>query len=113
MCNNCSILKAAFQSAPDNRMNYSPILEMVKVMEKHGRVQLYAGDCLLSEIEGVLDKEEHYTVKHYIRCTECGQIYFFGACIRGKPAYKIVTDIDKEQDMLSALWGERGTLYEA
>ena len=112
MCKNCSILKAAFQSAPDHHMNYSPVLEMVKVMEKHGRVQLYAGDCLLSEIDTVLEEEKHYTVKHYIRCTECGQIYFLGACIRGRPAYKVVTDMGEEQDMLSAFWGKRGALYE-
>ena len=112
MCKNCSILKAAFQSASDDSMNYSPILEMVKVMGMQKRLELYAGDCLLDEIHDILDKEEHYTIKHYMKCTECGQIYFFGTCIRGAPIYKTVTDIGRE-NLSNMLWGRQGTLYEA
>ena len=66
MCKNCSILKAAFQSASDDPMNYSPILELVKMMGMQKRLELYAGDCLLSEVHDFLDKEEHYTIKHYM-----------------------------------------------
>ena len=112
MCNNCSILRAAFQSAPNHDRNYFPILEMVKVLEEHKRVELYAGDCLLSEVYDILDKEEHYTVCHYLKCIQCGQIYFFGACIRGAPVYKVVTEIGQEK-VSNRLWGRRGTLYEA
>ena len=73
-------------------------------------MELFAGDCLLEDTDSVLDAEQHYTVCHYMRCRSCEAIYLIGACIRGRPIYRRVEDIKKE-NLDNRLWGRCGTYY--
>lgn len=73
---------------------------------KRKQLAIYAGDCPFDEMLKVLAEEKHYTTCFYLRCSECGKIYFFGACIRGTPIYKHIEDIKKKIDNI--IWGNEG-----
>lgn len=80
-------------------------------MEDNKVIELYAGDCKLSETINVLYEEKHYTVCHYFKCNECEQMFFIGACIRGTPIYKQINNI-MEEKVEKLLWGKEGTKFE-
>ena len=65
----------------------------------------------------VLREEKHYTVCFYLECPACGEVYFFGGCIRGKPIYKRVGNTRREtiDSHLCGhrLWGSEGTYYQS
>lgn len=108
MCDNCEIVKAAFKGAKTQpHLNYLPLHAMLSAMLKQRRLELYAGDCPFDKIPEVLDKETHYTVCSYLRCSECGTTYFFGACIRGEPKFEETNDITAE-NIDKMLWGKEG-----
>jgi hypothetical protein len=111
MCGNCGIIAALFDAAgQEPHQNYVPVLRFLEAMERKGRVELYAGDCSLSETLDMLDDEKHFTLCQYLRCTQCGQFFFLGACVRGKPKFKIIEDIALENPN-NLLWGQVGTKY--
>lgn len=111
MCDNCEIVKAAFEGAKSQpHLNYTPLHAMLSEMLKQRRLELYAGDCTFDEIPEVLDKETHYTVCSYLTCSECETVYFFGACVRGAPIFKEIRDITAE-NIDSMLWGREGELF--
>lgn len=108
MCDNCKIVKAAFEGAKNQpHLNYPPLHAMLSEMLKQRRLELYAGDCPFDEMTEVLEKETHYTVCSYLRCSECGTFFFFGACIRGEPKFKEISDITAE-NIDKMLWGREG-----
>ena len=112
MCKKCSIINALFDAAGDNpHTNYKPTIMFLDGMEKNEVIELYAGDCQLSDTLSVLYEEKHYTVCHYLKCRECGKVFFIGACIRGTPIYKKIDDIDREH-LDKLLWGKQGTMFE-
>lgn len=111
MCGNCDIIAALFDAAgQEPHQNYVPVLRFLEAMERKGRVELYAGDCSLTETLDVLDKEQHFTLCQYLRCTQCGQFFFLGACVRGTPKFKIIEDIALE-NLDNLLWGRVGAKY--
>ena len=89
---------------------YDQLLQKLMELERQGDMELYAGDCPLEDTDAVLDAEQHYTVCHYVRCRRCGALYFVGACIRGAPVFRQVTDIRKE-NLGTRLWGRCGTCF--
>lgn len=89
---------------------YDQLLRKLMELERQGDMELYAGDCPLEDTDAVLDAEQHYTVCHYMRCRSCGNLYFVGACIRGKPIFRQVADIRKE-NLDTRLWGRCGVYY--
>ena len=89
---------------------YDQILHRLMEMERQGSMELYAGDCPLEDTNAALDAERHYTVCHYVRCRQCGALYFLGACIRGTPVFRQVADIRKE-NLNTRLWGRCGTCF--
>lgn len=80
-------------------------------MLKQGRIELYAGDCPIDEVEKNLIDEEHYTIQHYFKCRNCNQYFYIGACVRGMPVFKIVDNI-KTIDFNKMLWGRYGTHFQ-
>ena len=95
MCKECDIIQALFTAASKSpRNNYYPTLKFLVALEKQKRILLYAGDCTLSDAIKVLETEQHYTVCHYYKCIGCSQVFFFGACIRGTPIYKMIDDAE-------------------
>lgn len=108
MCDNCEIVKAAFEGAKAQpHLNYPPLHAMLSEMLKQRRLELYAGDCSFDRMTEVLEKETHYTVCFYLRCSECGKIYFFGACVQGEPKFEEISDITAV-DIDKMLWGREG-----
>lgn len=89
---------------------YDQILRRLMELERQGCMELFAGDCPLEDTDAVLDAEQHYTVCHYVRCRRCSALYFVGACIRGAPVFRQVTDIRKE-NLGTRLWGRCGTCF--
>lgn len=111
MCTNCEILKAAFAGAKSEpHLNYLPIHSLIMAMLKQRRLELYAGDCPFDKMTEILESETHYTVCFYFKCPECDTFYFFGACIRGEPIYKVINDISAEEPG-KMLWGTEGTWF--
>ena len=110
MCKQCSI-KTQFEEVGNNpHINYVTTLLFFIELESNNIIELYAGDCKLSEALKILNEEKHYTVCHYLKCKECGQIIFIGACIRGTPIYKQIEDI-KDENINNLLWGKEGTMF--
>ena len=89
---------------------YDQLLQKLMELERQDVMELFAGDCLLEDTDSVLDAEQHYTVCHYMRCRSCEATYLIGACIRGRPIYRRVEDIKKE-NLDTRLWGRCGTYY--
>ena len=96
ICPICGPLAAQMGKAGDPHRQYDRILRELMELERQGRMELFAGDCPLEDTGAVLDAEQHYTVCHYVRCRRCGALYFVGACIRGRPVFRQVDDIKKE-----------------
>ena len=111
MCKNCDIVDSSFKGANSNpHLNLAPIHSLLSVLVKRKQLEIYAGDCPFDDMLEVLEEEKHYTVCFYLRCSECGKIYFFGACIRGTPIYKYIEDIKKEK-IDNMIWGNEGVYY--
>jgi len=111
MCKNCDIVDSSFKGACSNpHFNLTPLHSLLSVLVENSRLEIYAGDCVFDDMLEVLCKEEHYTVSFYLRCSQCGKIYFFGACIRGTPIYKYIKDIKKE-NIDNVVWGKMGVYY--
>lgn len=111
ICPSCGPLAAQMEEkngSPNRR--YDRLLQELMELERRGDMELFAGDCPLEETGAALDAEQHYTVCHYMRCRSCGALYFVGACIRGKPVFRRVEDIGKE-NLNFRLWGRCGTFY--
>ena len=108
MCNNCKIVYSTFEGAKSNpHLNLIPVYSLLSVLVKRGQLKIYAGDCPFEDMMQVLDEEKHYTVSFYLKCPECEEIYFFGACVRGTPVYKKIADISTEK-ISSLIWGSEG-----
>ncbi len=90
---------------------FDQVMATAKDLVTQDALELFAGDCPLEDADGVLDSEQHLTVCHYLRCKSCGNLYYVGACIRGKPVFRRVTDPDTER-IASRLWGHCGTFFE-
>ena len=84
---------------------------MAKELISQGKLELFAGDCPLEDADRILNAEQHFTVCHYLRCRTCGNLYYVGACIRGKPVFRRVTDLEAER-VGFRLWGRCGTYFE-
>ena len=110
-CSICGLLAAQMKEASGGSYRqYDQILQKLMELERQDVMELFAGDCLLEDTDSVLDAEQHYTVCHYMRCRSCEAIYLIGACIRGRPIYRRVEDIKKE-NLDNRLWGRCGTYY--
>lgn len=111
MCKTCNFIDVIFNSAKfDAHSNYYPILKLLEQIEKQKRIELIAGDCFIEEVPEVLFREEHYTVCHYFKCSNCDTYIFIGACIRGTPIFKLLNKIDS--DFPKLLWGTVGSYFE-
>ena len=51
-----------------------------------------------------------FVVCFYLKCAECGKLYFFGACIRGVPVYRVVENIADEK-IDHRIWGKIGPYF--
>ena len=89
----------------DPHKNYTSVLNFLSDLESKDKIELFAGDCQLQEALDVFYSERHYTVCHYLRCTQCSQMFFLGACIRGTPIYRLIDDIESE--IFRIKYGER------
>lgn len=109
MCEDCYVLKELFKAAESNPLqNYIPTIAFIKEMVTQQRLDLFAGDYQLEEVEQHLSEEVHYTIRHYFRCRNCKQ-HFFIACIRGMPIYETIDKISKVN--LDNMWGRHGIFY--
>ena len=110
-CPSCGPLSAQMkETRGGSYRQYDLILHDLMELERQGVMELFAGVCPLEDTDAVLASEQHYTVCHYLRCRNCGTIYFIGACIRGKPVYRRVEDLRKE-NLDTRLWGSCGTYF--
>lgn len=110
-CLSCGLLLTQMRkTCGDSYRQYDLILQTLMELEHKGVMELYAGDCPLEDTDTVLETEQHYTVCQYMRCRSCGAIYFIGACIRGKPAYRKVENLQAE-NLDTKLWGRYGTYF--
>lgn len=112
MCKTCDFIKSVFTAAKNEpHHNYMPLLMMLKEIERQKRIVLVAGDCPIEDVLYHLDKELHYTVRHYFKCKSCNQFLFIGACIRGTPIFETLNTLENK-NFEKILWGKTGTLFE-
>ena len=110
-CLSCGLLLTQMKEISSNSYRqYDLILQTLMELERKGVLELFAGDCPLEDTDTILGAEQYYTVCQYIRCRSCGAIYFIGACIRGKPVYRKVENLQAE-NLDTKLWGRYGTYF--
>ncbi|NLG04270.1 MAG: hypothetical protein GX567_10655 [Clostridia bacterium] len=51
------------------------------------------------------------TLTVFLSAETKGRIYFFGACIRGTPIYKVIDDITNE-NIDNMIWGKQGNYFD-
>ncbi len=108
MCGNCNIVDCVFTGAKTNPdQNFIPVYRLLSVLVSRGQLRVYAGDCPFERMVQVLEEETHFTVCFYLQCVKCGELYFFGACIRGTPRYEKAGDVSPEK-IETLLWGREG-----
>ena len=55
-----------------------------------GRMRYLRGDVPLEDMIDLARSELRYTIVSFLECADCGQVKFWGLCIRGAPIYKTV-----------------------
>lgn len=111
LCGNCDIVNKTFLGATTNpHRNLVPVYHLLAAVVAEKRLEIYAGDCSFEEMLEVLDEEKHYTVCFYLRCPQCGEMFFFGACIRGTPIYRQIENVGKE-NIDNLIWGKEGIYF--
>lgn len=111
MCNNCMILEELFMEArKEPHLHFVPVYQKLAEMINQNQLSVYAGDCRFEDALDVLAAEKHHTVCFYLKCEDCGTYFFFGACIRGVPKYRMVANID-EENIDRILWGREGNYF--
>lgn len=111
-CPACSSLhKLLTANARDSWKKYDQVMATSRDLVIQGTLELFAGDCPLEDADDALASEQHLTVCHYLRCKSCGNLYYVGGCIRGKPVFRRVTDQDSER-IAFRLWGRYGSFFE-
>jgi hypothetical protein len=111
MCKNCGFINSVFVSARNSpHENYMPVLRVLQQLEKHGQIELYAGDCNLEDAQYHLNQELHFTVCHYYQCRTCERFIFFGACIRGTPIFELRNSL-KNENLDKRIWGKFGKYF--
>lgn len=63
---------------------YDQLLRKLMELERHGDMELYAGDCPLEDTDAVLDAEQHYTVCHYMALPQLRKPLFCGCLHSGQ-----------------------------
>lgn len=61
-----SISEQIKESSGNCYLKYNLIFHELMNLERQGVIELFAGDCLLENIDTVLGAEQHYTVCQYI-----------------------------------------------
>ena len=57
-----------------------------------GRMSVIKGDCPLEKMMKLFWADMKYTIVQFLRCHECGNVLFWGLCVRGAPIYKAASD---------------------
>ena len=111
MCTTCDFIDAVFLSAQEDRhFTYVPVLTMLFEIEKQGRIDLIAGDCLSDQLHTVNEVEVQLTVCHYFKCRTCKKYFFIGSYIRGTPTFRSLTTL-KNEHLDKKIWGKFGLYF--
>ena len=105
----CENLRALIDSAPNGGL-YSTVKALLAGLNSAGKMELLAGDCNISEN---LDPEQHTTVCHLLRCSNCHETYFIGVYCRGGPAYKYNAKIPDRESLERVYWGKLGSMFQS
>lgn len=112
MCEYCNIVKHMSEDYElDLDANPMKVYSLLNGLVNNGRLTIYAGDCGFDEWGEVLDSEQHFSVCFYLKCPTCGEIYFFGTCIRGTPKLRVADSADLER-IENLVWGRKGEFFE-
>lgn len=80
MCKNCRAIEEIFRTATlSPHLNYLPTYRLMAEMIRQKRLSVFAGDCRFEDALEVLDSEKHFTVSFYLKCEQCGELFFYGA----------------------------------
>ncbi|WP_396044213.1 hypothetical protein [Aeromicrobium sp. UC242_57] len=62
-----------------------------------GRMRELRGDVSLEDMTALLASDLKYTIVSFVECLDCGQVLFWGLCIRGNPILRHAdrTEIDR------------------
>lgn len=55
-----------------------------------GRMHVLRADVPLRDMVPLAESDLKYTIVLFAKCAACGTTWFYGLCIRGRPAYKPV-----------------------
>lgn len=74
-----------------------------------GRLQLYAANCQPKDFAYWMDRGSHYTMNAAFYCPHCGQYYYAGYCLYGRPVVKEYTPELARRLADRLEWGYLGT----
>lgn len=104
-CACCSKLKKQFDIA--TKKPHDELQRTYRLMRKlydQQNLVLYMSDVPFESWEEEVRLEQHYTYYTYLKCRDCGKIYFLGVCIRGVPKYQVLEwEPDQEEFICGCL----------
>ena len=112
MCDTCSEFSKLLPKLDSSSFDFSGALNIANSLIHQSKLSLLAGDCELSNTLSELSSEKHYTVKHYLQCCECMNIYFIGGCIRGRPIFEKQEKLPSKATLNKTMWGRYGSVFQ-
>lgn len=100
-CDCCGGAVAYTDHEPPHNINMLVTTNALIERVRDGRMTRLKGDCPLEEMIDWFDAERKYTIVQFLRCESCGNLIFWGLCVRGAPVYKV----SDEESLHNWPWG--------
>lgn len=88
-CSCCGTVVVYNDGTPPHNINIVATTNALIQRVSNGSMAVIKGDCPLEDMFALIDAETKYTVVQFLRCQACGNMLFWGVCIRGAPVYKV------------------------
>ena len=88
-CSCCGSVVVYNNGEPPHNIHIQATNDAIIERVSSKRMSVIKGDCPLSEMVELLVSDTKYTIVQFLRCHECGNVIFWGLCIRGAPIYEV------------------------
>lgn len=106
MCKKCSVMEELVKNDSIN-------IKLIEEQVNNKVIELFAGNCTISEISYHMDKGNHYTIHTIYKCNYCNAYYHIGFCLYGRPIIKLIDREDALERISRFEWGYVGTYFKS
>ena len=96
-CICCDTVLVHHHGEPPHNVNIPATNDAIIERVSSKRMSVIKGDCPLNEMVEWLVSDKKYTIVQFLRCHECGNVIFWGLCVRGAPVYKVSDDASMQR----------------